>query len=80
MHALCNIIYKLVSIVLENRVKLILPDIIYESQTAFQVDKAMLDNILVTFETIHHMQRCKIGRSGFVMLKMDMSKAYNRVE
>ena len=35
---------------------MILPFIISESQSAFQADKAISDNILVAFETLHHMQ------------------------
>jgi len=55
--ALCNILYKLVSKVLTNRLKKILPEIISDSQSAFQVDKAIFDNILVAFETLHHMKK-----------------------
>ena len=36
--------------------KRILPDIILDSQSAFQLDKAIFDNILVAFETLHHMK------------------------
>ena len=54
--ALCNILYKLVSKGLANRLKKVLPHIISESQSAFQSDKAIFDNILVAFETLHHMK------------------------
>ena len=47
--ALCNIMYKLMSKVLANRLKKLLPNIIFESQSAFQSDKAISDNILVAF-------------------------------
>ena len=53
--ALCNILYKLVSKVLANKLKKVLPHIISESQSTFQSDKAISDNILVAFETLHHM-------------------------
>ena len=39
--------YKLVSKVLANRLKKLLSDIISESQSAFQSDKTISDNILV---------------------------------
>ena len=54
--SLCNILYKIVSKVIANRLKYILPNIISESQNAFQTDKAVSDNILVAFETLHHMK------------------------
>ena len=78
--ALCNILYKLVSKVLANRMKKILPHVISESQSAFQSDKAISDNILVTFETLHHMKRKRTGKMGHMALKLDMSKAYDQLE
>ena len=78
--ALCNILYKLISKVLANRLKVILLDIIFESQSAFQSDKAISNNILVAYETLHHMKTKNSGKLGFMTLKLDMSKAYDRVE
>ena len=66
--------------VLANRLKNILPHVISESQSAFQSDKAISDNILVAFELLHHMKRRKSGKIGHMALKLDMSKAYNRLE
>ena len=78
--ALCNILCKLFSKVLANRLKVLLPDIISESQSAFQSNKAILDNILVAYETLHHMKTKNSGKIGSMTLKLDMSKAYDRVE
>ena len=62
--SLCNIIYKLVSKVIANRLKGVLPSIISESQSALQSDKAIFDNILVAFETLHHMKNQKNRKKG----------------
>ena len=78
--SLCNIIYKLVSKVFANKMKGLLSHIISDYQSAFQSDKAILDNILVAFETLHHMKNQKEKKGGFMALKLDMSKAYDRVE
>ena len=78
--ALCNILYKLVSKVLANRLKKILPHVISDSQSAFQSDKAISDNILVAFETLHNMKRKRSGKMGHMTLKLDMSKAYDRLK
>ena len=78
--ALYNILYKLVSKVLANKLKKVLPHIISESQSAFQLDKAISDNILVAFETLHHMKMKKTGNVGHMALKLDMSKAYDKLE
>ena len=78
--ALCNILYKLVSKVLANRLKKILPHVISESHSAFQLDKAISNNILVAFETLHRMKRKRTGKMGHMALKLDMSKAYDWLE
>ena len=65
---------------LANRLKRVLPQIISESYSTFQPNKAISDNILVAFETLHHMKMKKVGRVGHVALKLDMSKAYDRLE
>uniref|UniRef100_A0A2N9G6M3 Reverse transcriptase domain-containing protein n=1 Tax=Fagus sylvatica TaxID=28930 RepID=A0A2N9G6M3_FAGSY len=38
------------------------------------------DNILIAFETLHHMHQMRQGQQGYMALKLDMSKAYDRVE
>ena len=78
--ALCNIIYKLVSKVVGNRLKKVLPFIISKSQSAFQSNKAILDNILVAFEFLHQMKTQKSKKANFMTLKLDINKAYDRVE
>ena len=78
--ALCNILYKLISKVIANRLKNILPSIISETQSAFQSSKAISNNILIAFETLHHMKNQKSKKLGFMAMKLDMSKVYDRVE
>uniref|UniRef100_A0A2N9HR00 RRM domain-containing protein n=1 Tax=Fagus sylvatica TaxID=28930 RepID=A0A2N9HR00_FAGSY len=42
--------------------------------------RLITDNVLIAFETLHHMHHNKIGREGAMAMKLDMSKAYDRVE
>ena len=78
--SVCNIIYKLVSKVIANRLKLILPAIILENQNAFVPGRLITDNILVAYEVSHYLLNKKKGREGVAAVKADMSKAYDRVE
>jgi len=74
------VIYKVVSKVLANRLKGILPLVVSENQSAFQAGRVIIDNILMAFETLHYKNHHQTGKSGFMVLKLDMSKAYNCVE
>lgn len=77
--ALCNVLYKILAKVLENRLKVILPGVITENQSAFVPGRNIADNVLVAFEILHFMKRKNRGQEGEVALKLDISKAYNRV-
>ena len=77
--SLCNVIYKLVSKVLANRLQGLLPDIISKNQSAFQVGRLISDNILMAYETLHYMKH-QSGKAGFLTLKLDMSKVYDTIE
>ncbi|XP_022725030.1 uncharacterized protein LOC111281580 [Durio zibethinus] len=78
--SLCNVIYKIVSKVLANRLKNVLPRVIIKNQSAFVPGRSIFDKAIVAFETIHFMRNKRKGREGHMAIKLDMSKAYDRVE
>lgn len=78
--ALFNVVYKIASKVLANRLKTFLPAIVSPEQSAFVPDRLISDNTLVASELAHYMHVLRRGQEGFMALKLDISKAYDRLE
>ncbi|XP_060974183.1 uncharacterized protein LOC133039333 [Cannabis sativa] len=78
--ALCNVSYKVIAKVLANRMKLLIDHIISPTQSAFIPGRLISDNIIIAFEVMHYLKRKVHGKKGYMALKLDMSKAYDRVE
>ena len=78
--SLCNVMYKIESKAIANRLKRFLPSIISDTQSAFVYGKLITDNVLVAFETMYHVSQKKRGKVGEMTLKLDMSKTYDRVK
>jgi hypothetical protein len=77
--SLCHMIYNLVAKVIANRLKRVLPHIISPNQSALVADRRIFDNVVAAYEILHTMNSMKRKRS-FMVLKLDMSKAYDRFD
>ena len=60
--SLCNVMYKIASKAIANRLKKILPSIISDTQSAFVHGRLTTNDVLVAFETMHHISQKKGGR------------------
>lgn len=77
---LCNFVYKIIAKIMVNRMKSMLDSLISENQTAFVPKRLIHDNIIIAHKCFHHLKRKEKGKKGEFGLKIDMNKAYDRVE
>lgn len=79
--SLCNVVYKIITKVLANRLKSVFGDIISPHQCSFVPGRHSSDNIMIVQGVVHSMQRTK-GKKGTMAIKVDfhLDKAYDRLK
>lgn len=78
--SLCNVILKIVTKTIANRIKNVLPQVISDHQSAFLPNRLITDNILVAFEVFNKIYKTNNTKKGLVGIKLDMAKVYDRIE
>lgn len=76
---MCNVIYKTIAKSLANRVKDHLPTYISYAQSAFIAHRHIYSNIIITQELIHPFN-LKIWKHNAFLLKIDLAKAFDRLD
>lgn len=78
--SLCNVLYKIISEVLANRLRIVLPLIISCNQSVFFSGRLISSNVMIVYKILHSMKTRQRGKTGSLAMKLDTSKAYNRGE
>jgi hypothetical protein len=73
---LCNVVYKIISKVIANRLKPLLPTLISQEKAGFVEGRQILDNIIHAHELIHTL---KIQRRGGMIIQLDLAKDYDHI-
>lgn len=77
--SLCNFAYKILSKILTERLKKFMGRIISPNQGAFVEGRWIAENRIVAHEVVHKIKQHK-GKKGLMLIKMDLKKAYDRLE
>ena len=77
--SLCNIVYKIVTKIIVGRIRPFLDQLISPCQAAFVPGRRGVDNAIIVQEIIHTMGKTR-GNIGYMALKIDLEKAYDKLE
>ena len=77
--SLCNTVFKIITKIIVARLMPILGELISPFQTAFMPGRRGTDNVIIVQELIHTISK-KSGRVGYMAIKIDLEKAYDKLE
>lgn len=73
----CNVSNKIISKIISARIANILPKLISDNQSGFVKGRLITENIILAQKLVHGIK--KINQGGNIVIKLDMSKAYDKL-
>lgn len=77
--SLCNVAYKVITKILAQRLRVVMSSLVNPCQSSFIPNRQSRDNIVVAQEVFHSMRKRK-GKVGWMAIKIDLEKAYDRLD
>eukprot|EP00253_Pinus_taeda_P033434 PITA_33434 len=74
--ALCNVVYKIISKIIANRLKPLLPTLVSEEKTRYVEGRQILNNIIQAHEVVHSL---KSNKQAGMIIQLDLEKAYDKI-
>lgn len=78
--SLCNFVYRIISKIMANRLKPFIHRIISPQQSAFIPGRLIQDSMVIANEAFHYIRHKNKGNQRLMALKLDLNKAFDRVE
>jgi len=77
--SLCNVIFKVITKVLVNCIRPFLDELVSPFQSSFIPRRGTTDNAIIAQEVVHYMHTSR-SQKGTLALKIDLEKAYDRLD
>lgn len=77
--SLCKTVYKVVSKIIVRRIRPLIIKLVSPIQAAFVPGRKSIDNVVITQELFYTLDRKK-GKEGYMAIKVDLEKTYDRLE
>ena len=77
--SLCNIVYKIITKIIIARIGPMLDELVSPVQSAFVSGRKGVNNAIIVQEIIHTISKKK-GKVGYMAIKVDLEKAYDKLE
>lgn len=76
---LSNVLIKIISKIIANRVKRVIGDLVGDTQASFTPGRQATYNIVIAQEVLHSMRTSQSKRRGMIV-KIDLEKAYGSID